>query len=123
MPTVFRRLCGVVLLVSALLGAVLTAASKPIVGLASWYGKAHQGKKMANGRPFDRLLLTAAHRTYRFGTLLRVCLAKTGRCVTVEVTDRGPVPPRRLIDLSEAAADIIGLKPWGVSRVTIEKLD
>jgi rare lipoprotein A len=118
-----RRLCTIVLVLMTLLSTILTAASRPIVGLASWYGKQHHGRKMANGRVFDRFLLTAAHRTYAFGTLLRVCLIKTGKCVEVEVTDRGPVPLTRIIDLSEAAADAIGLRPYGISRVTLEKIN
>ena len=122
MKNFLRRVCTIGLLLGTIFSAVLSAAAKPIVGLASWYGLQHQGKKMANGRVFDRMLLTVAHRTYKFGTLLRVCLVKTGKCVEVTVTDRGPVPPKRIIDLSEAAADIIGLKPYGVSQVPIEEV-
>ena len=122
MRNVLRRVCTIVLLLGTIFGVMLSAAAKPIVGLASWYGRQHQGRKMANGQRFDRLRLTAAHRTFKFGTLLRVCLQKTGKCVDVVVTDRGPAPVKRIIDLSEAAADAIGLKPYGVSRVTIEEI-
>jgi rare lipoprotein A len=123
MTDFMRRTCTVVLLIGALLGSVLTAATKPNVGLASWYGRQHQGRKMANGHRFNRLFFTAAHRTYAFGTMLRVCLVRTGACADVEVTDRGPALRSRAIDLSEAAAKAIGLTSHGVGRVTIEEID
>ena len=117
-----RQSCIILILILSLAGSVARAMSKPIVELASWYGRAHHGKKMANGRLFDRFRLTAAHRTIKLGTLVRVCLLKTGKCVDVLVTDRGPFKGRRGLDVSEAAAEAIGLKPYGVGRVTIEEL-
>ncbi|HLF95519.1 MAG TPA: septal ring lytic transglycosylase RlpA family protein [Methylococcaceae bacterium] len=93
------------------------------VGIASWYGKQHQGMKMANGKPFDRRKLTAAAWNMPLGTVVRVVNLKNGNSVVVTVTDRGPHPRlSRAIDLSEAAAielDYIdeGLTPVFISRV------
>lgn len=123
MTYAMRRACAIGLLVLSLMTGVARAAGKPFIGLASWYGKQHHGKKMANGQRFDRFKLTAAHRTLRFGTLLQVCLARTGLCTVVEVTDRGPWIKTRALDLSEAAARKIGLLQQGVGRVTFEPVE
>lgn len=90
-------------------------------GVASWYGKREAGKPMANGQPFDPDALTCASRTYPFGTRLKVTFPKTGKVVFVTVTDRGPWIPGRVLDLSEMAAELLGLKPYGVGVVLIEE--
>lgn len=119
-----KRACwAAALALSMVVTAAARAAARPVTGLASWYGKQHHGKKMTNGQRFNRHAFTAAHRKYKFGTLLRVCFVKTDKCTQVEVTDRGPVKRSRKIDLSEAAAKAIGLKPYGVGRVTIEEIN
>ena len=89
-------------------------------GLASWYGKREQGRKMANGGRFDRNRYTAASRTYKFGTILLVSYPRRGTFVRVIVTDRGPWIKGRTLDLSERAAQTLGLRPSGVGRVLIE---
>lgn len=89
-------------------------------GLASWYGQPFHGRRTASGETFDMNQLTGAHRTYPFGTLVRVTLLATGRSVVVRINDRGPFVENRLIDLSRAAAQQIGLLPLGVGRVQIE---
>lgn len=82
------------------------------MGTASWYGEQRQGKKMANGKPFDRFKLTAASWYFPLGTVVRVVNVKNGESVVVTITDRGPnLRLNRVIDLSEAAAgklDYIG---------------
>ena len=87
----------------------------PLVGTASYYGPGFHGKKTASGERFNRHAYTAAHRSYMFGTRLKVC--HKSRCVTVRVNDRGPFIKGRSIDLSEAAAKKIRCK--GICRVTI----
>jgi len=87
--------------------------------VASWYGPGFHGKRTASGERFNQNDLTAAHRTLRFGTKVRVCRGK--RCVVVRINDRGPFIKGRTIDLSRAAAMAIGLK--GVARVRIEVLN
>ena len=89
-------------------------------GLASFYGRAHAGKRTASGERFDHHDLTAAHRTLAFGTRLRVTNLSNGRAVTVEVTDRGPRIKTRIIDISLAAADALHMQKRGITRVKVE---
>jgi peptidoglycan lytic transglycosylase len=88
-------------------------------GVASWYGQEFAGRTTANGEIFDPLLLTAAHRTLPFGTVLDVRNSKTGRVVRVRVNDRGPFVGNRMIDLSYAAAQQIGLVEPGSGDVDL----
>jgi rare lipoprotein A len=90
-----------------------------IHGIASWYGQEYAGRTTANGEIFDPLLLTAAHRTLPFGTVVEVRNSKTGQNVRVRVNDRGPYIGNRLIDLSYAAAQQIGLIEPGSGEVDV----
>lgn len=94
--------------------------SEPVAMVASWYGTDFNGRRTASGEPFDADLLTAAHRTLPFGTMLRVTNPDTGRHVIVRVNDRGPWTPGRQLDLSMAAASAVGLKSKGVGTVLVE---
>jgi rare lipoprotein A len=89
-------------------------------GIASWYGEEFAGRTTANGEIFDPTLLTAAHRTLPFGTILQVLNPKTNQSVWVRVNDRGPYIANRMIDLSYAAAQKIGLVNVGVGDVEIK---
>lgn len=89
-------------------------------GLASWYGPGFHGGKTANGEVFDKYELTAAHRTLPLPSIVRVTLLSTGKQVVVRVNDRGPFARSRIIDLSRAAADKIGLVQAGVGKVRVE---
>jgi rare lipoprotein A len=89
-------------------------------GIASWYGEEFAGRTTANGEIFDPTLLTAAHRTFPFGTILDVTNPQTTQTVRVRVNDRGPYIGNRMIDLSYAAAQKIGLIEPGVGRVDIK---
>jgi rare lipoprotein A len=95
-------------------------ADHALEGLASWYGGKFHGRLTANGEVFDTNELTAAHRTLPFGTIVRVENLDTERSVVVRINDRGPFVDDRVIDLSRAAADIIGLTRSGVAPVRIE---
>jgi rare lipoprotein A len=95
----------------------------PQVTRASWYGKAFQGRRTAGGTVFDPQRLTAAHRTLRMGSRVRVTELKSGRSVVVEITDRGPYLQGRGIDLSYAAARKLGIVRRGVARVQVELLE
>ena len=81
------------------------------------YGAFHHGRRTASGEIFNQNALTAAHRSLPFGTRLRVTNHQTGRSAVVRVNDRGPFKASRIIDLSRAAAQAIGLK--GVGLVVI----
>jgi rare lipoprotein A len=88
------------------------------IGTASWYGIQHQGKKMANGKRFDRHKLTAASWYFPLGTLLRVVNVSNGQSVIVTITDRGPNHRlNRIIDLSEAAAQHLDYVGKGLTKV------
>jgi rare lipoprotein A len=91
------------------------------VGLASWYGKLHQGRKTASGERFSRGQLTAAHRSLPLGTKVQVTNLRTKQQVVVKINDRGPygAGKRRIIDLSEAAAKRVGLLEHGTERVEV----
>ena len=88
-------------------------------GVASWYGQEFAGRTTANGEIFDPLLFTAAHRTLPFGTVADVQNPKTGQSVRVRINDRGPYIGGRMIDLSYAAAQQIGLIEPGSGDVEV----
>lgn len=92
-------------------------------GQASWYGSQHHGKRTASGERFDQNALTAAHRSLPFGTRVKVTHLGNGRTVVVRVNDRGPVSRKRIIDLSKAAAERLGMLRQGVAPVRLEALD
>ncbi len=105
------------------LGSAPSAAeeTKPLQkGVASWYGPGFHGKKTANGERFNTNALTAAHKTLPFGTQLRVTNERTGKSVVVRINDRGPYAHGRVIDLSKAAAQAVGIE--GVGQVTFAAL-
>lgn len=89
-------------------------------GLASWYGAAFHGKQAANGKPFDMHALTAAHRTLPLGSVVRVVNLANGKHLHVWITDRGPYIRNRIIDLSRAAAVLLGMREGGVSAVRVQ---
>jgi rare lipoprotein A (peptidoglycan hydrolase) len=86
-------------------------------GNASFYAKRLSGRKTASGERYDPAALTAAHRTLPLGTQVKVVNPKNDKSVVVTVNDRGPVPANRMLDVSSAAADALGMKKAGVTRV------
>jgi rare lipoprotein A len=93
------------------------APAPDVTGVASWYGPDFHGKRTSSGEIYDKEKLTAAHRSLPFGTYLLVRNLDNGSSVVVRVNDRGPFAKSRVIDLSEAAARIIGMIPTGTARV------
>jgi rare lipoprotein A len=91
-------------------------------GLASWYGGKFQGRLTSSGEVFDTNLLTAAHKTLPFGTLVKVTNLVNGRSAVVRINDRGPFVEGRIIDLSRAAAEQIDMVGTGTARVSLEVL-
>jgi rare lipoprotein A len=89
-------------------------------GIASWYGAEYHGKQTASGEIFDKNALTAAHREISFGTYVDVTNLENGRRVTVKINDRGPFVSGRIIDLSERAADDLGMKIAGLAEVSLK---
>lgn len=92
-------------------------------GMASWYGTQFHGKTTANGERFNMNAMTAAHKILPFNTTVRVTDVRTGRKVVVRINDRGPFASGRVIDLSRRAAEVLGVKNKGVSRVRVEAID
>jgi rare lipoprotein A len=80
---------------------------RELQGEISWYGPGFYGKKTANGETFTGNEMTAAHKTLPFGTLVRVTWK--GRSIVVRINDRGPFIPGRVLDLSRAAAQALGM--------------
>lgn len=91
-------------------------------GLASWYGHPYHGRAAADGEIYDMEKLTAAHRTLPFGTWVRVTNLGNGKTVDVRIIDRGPFVEGRIIDLSHAAAEVIGSIGPGVAEVRMDVL-
>ena len=89
-------------------------------GSASWYGPGLEGRPTASGRPFDPRALTAAHPALPLGTRALVTDLENGRSVEVEIDARGPYVPGRVIDLSLAAAERLGMVEAGVAPVLVE---
>jgi rare lipoprotein A len=88
-------------------------------GIASWYGRALHGHPTASGEIFDETALTACHRTLPFGTMVKVENLRNHQTVVVRITDRGVLNPERVIDLSSAAAEEIGMLRTGVAPVKL----
>lgn len=89
------------------------------VGLASWYGAQHNGRPTSTGERFDMSALTAAHKTLPLPSLVEVTNRANGRRVILRVNDRGPFVDSRIIDLSRAAAEELGLLSQGVGEVRV----
>lgn len=116
------RVASLAMIVVLAYGCASTQAPEPrpsetLQGVASWYGEEFAGRTTANGEIFDPSLLTAAHRSLPFGTVLDVTNPKTTQTVRVRVNDRGPYIGGRIIDLSYAAAKQIGLIEPGIGDV------
>jgi rare lipoprotein A len=91
-------------------------------GWASWYGPGFHGNRSASGEVYNQNALTAAHRSLPFGTQVRVTNLNNGVSVVVRINDRGPFVRGRIIDLSAAAARVLGMMGSGVAPVSVEVL-
>ncbi len=101
------------------------AAGTPVYraeGQASWYGQRHHGRRTASGERFDQHALTAAHRSLPFGSRVKVTHLRSQRSVVVRINDRGPYGRGRIIDLSRAAAERLGMLRSGVAPVRVERI-
>lgn len=88
-------------------------------GLALVYPDSYVGRETISGEPYDPAALTASHRTLPFGTILHVSMPATGRSTLVRVNDRGPVSEGFLIELSRAAAEVLGQSPGAAEEVEV----
>lgn len=92
-------------------------------GIASYYAHDFHGKKTANGESYDMHALTAAHRSFPFGTKVRVTNIDNGKSCIVRVNDRGPFKLERIMDLSLAAAEALDMTKTGTANVALEVLE
>ncbi|HZJ88262.1 MAG TPA: septal ring lytic transglycosylase RlpA family protein [Sphaerochaeta sp.] len=122
-----KRLLILLLTLSALLLPIFADAETPKMqpgtiieeGIASWYTSDKSEAITANGEQFDPTSLNAAHKSLKFGTIVRVTNTKSGRSVDVRINDRGPYVEGRIIDLTPYAAEKVGLLEQGIGDVTL----
>jgi rare lipoprotein A len=101
----------------------IPVGTKPLVvetGLASWYGPPYHNRRGSNGEVYNMHAMTAAHRTFPLGSIVRVTNTKTGATALVRITDRGPFIPGRVLDLSLAAARKLDVWQPGIAEVKVE---
>ena len=92
------------------------------VGYASWYGSDFHNKRTANGEVFDMNMLSAAHKTLPLPSVVRVTNLQNGRSIILRVNDRGPFVNDRMLDVSKKAAQLLGFKDQGTTKVRVELL-
>ena len=100
-------------------GPRVTGNGHALQGVASYYW---EEQTTATGERFDKRAMTAAHKTLPFGTRVRVTRVDTGKAVVVRINDRGPYKVGRIIDLSERAAEGLGMTAAGTTPVRLEVL-
>ena len=93
------------------------------VGYASWYGAELEGQPTASGEPFRADWVSAAHRTLPLPAYVEVTRLDTGKTILVRINDRGPADPNRLIDLSAAAAEQLGITEAGMAQVRLRRVN
>jgi rare lipoprotein A len=101
----------------------IPADAQPVVterGIASWYGPPYHNRRGSNGEVYNMHAMTAAHRTFPLGSIVRVTNVKTGATALVRITDRGPFIPGRILDLSLAAAKKVNVWQAGIAEVKVE---
>ena len=104
----------------------IPANAKPLAtetGLASWYGPPYHNRRGSNGEVYNMHAMTAAHRTFPLGSIVRVTNVKTGSTALVRITDRGPFIPGRVVDLSLAAAKKVDVVRPGIAQVKVELME
>ena len=91
-------------------------------GKASWYGNKFHGRKTSSGERYDMNMMTAAHKTLPIPSYAKVTNLANGKSVVVRINDRGPYGRGRIIDLSRAAAERLGMLRSGVAPVRVERI-
>ncbi|HOV14315.1 MAG TPA: septal ring lytic transglycosylase RlpA family protein, partial [Spirochaetota bacterium] len=112
-----------IFLLLLLLNLIFLGYSFEQTGVASWYGPNFHGKMTANGEIFNTNDYTAAHKTLPFGSIVKVISLENQQETIVRINDRGPFKKDRIIDLSKAAADKLGVLKHGTMNVKIVLLE
>src|SRR3954453_17687309 len=121
MTVASKTLAIATIILGSVCGATSAADAKPIQsGGASWYGPGFHGKRTSSGERFNTHALTAAHKSLPFGSRVLVTNERTGKSVVVRINDRGPYAHGRVIDLSKAVAQAVGIS--GVGKVKLTRL-
>lgn len=107
-------------LILATFAVALALLGDAQAGQASYYGERFHGRLTASGERYDMHAMTCAHRTLRFGTIVRVTNLRNGRTATCRITDRGPFVRGRVIDVSRAMAVKLGMLNAGVVPVRLQ---
>ncbi len=102
--------------------ANIPSTSSASEGIASYYADDFHGKKAANGEIFDMHTMVAAHRTFPFGSIVKVTNLENNKTVNLRIIDRGPFKLQRIIDLSLGAAKEIDMVRSGTAKVSLELL-
>ncbi|HEY9614271.1 septal ring lytic transglycosylase RlpA family protein [Allocoleopsis sp.] len=102
--------------------ALRSSVRSEIRGIASWYGPGFHGNRSASGEIYNQNAMTAAHRSLPFGTKVLVTNLNNGRSTVVRINDRGPFVRGRVIDLSAAAARVLGVMQTGIAPVQVQVL-
>jgi rare lipoprotein A len=123
LPARWAALALAVVLSAACSGTRFLARSWGQIGIASWYGSDFHGRTTSNRETYNMYDMTAAHPSLPFGTRLLVTNLYNGRTAEVRINDRGPFVKDRIIDLSYAAARMLGLVGPGTASVRLEILD
>lgn len=100
-----------------------SSSNSSLTGKASYYGAKFHGKRTASGEAYNMNGFSAAHKTLRFGTQVKITNVSNGKSVTVTVNDRGPYTPSRQFDLSDAAFHQIASKGTGVINIQYEIIE
>lgn len=116
------RIDRIILFAVAVFAFVITAAAQD-TGNATYYSNRLHGNRVSDGTRYHRDSMTCAHKTYPFGTVLRVRNSSNGNEVYVKVTDRGPFRRGCIVDLSYAAARQLDMLAAGVVPVEIERVE
>jgi rare lipoprotein A len=113
---------GVLAILMVFWYAVPVRSGEAQCGTASWYGPGFHGRTTASGETYNMHAMTAAHPSIAFGTRVKVIASKTGKSATVTITDRGPFYGGRIIDLSKAAAQKLGIIQAGTGKVCLTRI-
>ena len=109
-------------IINMLLPVTPTGSTQTIYGGASWYGPYFHGRRAADGSRYNMHEMTAAHKSLPFGTIVKVTNLNNNKTCVVKITDRGPYIHGRIIDLSKAAAQQVGMLSSGTAKVKVEIL-
>lgn len=106
-------------------GEVKTKSLETQIGIASYYSEEFHGRKTASGEIFDMNKISAAHRDYPLGTVVKVTNLKNNKSIILRINDRGPFVKEheRIIDLSYGAAKELGFVLEGTTLVKVEVLE